>query len=175
MATPDLLSSPERVEAILKRSGLDPETVDGLLVRASAAFRGATGQHISRRVEDEVRLDGNGSRVLLLPQVPVVAVHSVTVDGDALGADDYEWSESGMLRRAGRWPARYRSVTVVYDHGFNEVPEDVAQAVAEHAAVAMTRSVGVTNMQLGATSVGFDKGGVTEAWSQTVARYKVRR
>lgn len=176
MATPDLLSSPDRVEAILKRSGLDPDVVDALLARASAAFRGATRQHISRVVDDTVTLDADGSWALLLPERPVTSVASVVVDGVTLTeGTDYEWSAAGVLKRLGSWPAKYRSVVVTYTHGYDPVPEDVQEAVAERAALAFTRRPGVLNLQLGATSVGFDKPGATEDWAQAVARYRVAR
>lgn len=170
MTTPDLLSSPEWVETILRRSGLDRDAADTLLAAASAAFRSETGQHISLIQGDEAVLDSSGACVLLLPEIPVVGVSTVTVDGDAI--DDIEWSADGMLR--GRWPRRYRSVTVVYDHGFSPVPQDVQEAVAERVAAAFSTRPGIANVQLGATSYVFDKG-VTQKWADAVAKYRVTR
>jgi len=174
--TPDLLSSPARVRALPGGAGLDDDRVYTLLVKASAAFRGQTRQHISAVAGDVVTLDARPSWALQLPQVPVTAVHAVVVDGLALvEGDDFEWSAAGVLKRHGRWPDRYRSVVVTYDHGYPVVPDDVADVVAEAAVIGSFRTPGVLNVQLGATSYGFDRSGRTQDWVDTVARYRVRR
>lgn len=175
MATPDLLSSPEKVEQVLRRSGLDADLVDGALARASSAFRRATRQHITLKSADAITLDSRPGWALFLPELPVVDVVSVTVDGVVLDPDsDYEWSDKGILRRRGRWPDAYRSVDVVYDHGYDPVPDDIQWAVAEHAAIALSRRPGIVSVQLGAAGYSFDKTGITEDWAATVARYRVK-
>lgn len=172
-----LLSSPVRVESILGRTGLDVARVMDLLAGASAAFRSATRQHISRVAGDVVALDGDGSSVLLLPQVPVTAVTSVVVDDGStsttLAAADYQWFGNGVLRRSGKWPARPRSVTVTYDHGYDPIPDDVQEAVAKRAARGLDERVGVASAQLGAASYTFTQPGPSPEWDEAVAAYRV--
>ena len=172
MATLDPLSDAGRVEAILGRPASNPGRVALLLAAGSAAFRKATRQTITAVAGDVATFDGDGSRVLLLPELPVTTVAAVTVDGVAIDGTSYEWSERGILRRAEGWPDAYRNVSATYDHGYDTVPEDVAYAVAEWVAQRLSRDPGVLSVSLGAFSTSFDRAGVTEAWAATVAAYR---
>lgn len=179
MPTPDLLSDQAHVEHVLgvPVGSLNGARADRLLANGSRAFRSATEQHISRKLGTSETLDGNGRPRLLLQETPVLAVISVTEDGKLLVADtDYEWSANGILLRKGAcWPLKARSVAVVYDHGYDPVPDDVQHAVAEWVAVRWPRRPGVSSLQLGATSVTYAKGGVTEDWQAAVEHYRMPR
>lgn len=75
-------------------------------------------------------------RVLVLPQIPVTAVASVSVDGVVYPATRYEWTSGGLLTlRGGTWP---RLVSVTYTHGFADVPGPLARLCARIAGDAMT-------------------------------------
>lgn len=141
------------------------------LRRASARFRGAVRHHVSPVDADEVVLDADGSRVLLLPHVPVREVLWVILGGVTI--TDYRWTRDGRLRRARGWPDG--PVTVIYDHGYKPVPDDIVEAVLQQAAYLYARDPGVQSMAVGGESVTFARAGVTEEWSQAVDRYRIDR
>lgn len=167
--------------------------IDLALRRASDRFRAAVGHSVSSSTADTVVLDGTGTDTLHLPGLPVQQVRTVAVSG-ALVTD---WALSprlGVLRRvrAQQWPVWYRydehrywgsiwpdglgNVEVVYDHGFAEVPGDIADAVLEQAELQFTVLAGVQQASLGPQSVTFGAQaavGVTARWSEAVARYQV--
>ncbi|MEV6226850.1 hypothetical protein AB0L88_03015 [Saccharopolyspora shandongensis] len=164
--------------AILARlTGLpvdDPDLLDAL-TRASERFRGAVGHPVTAVERDDIVVDGDGSRSLLLPAVPVTAVHSVEVDGKPVTG--YQWSRTGALRSADCWPDRLGAVRIVYDHGYpsGEVPGDIADAVLEQAQMILDQTPGVASMSTGGVSVSYLRVGVTEAWSKAVERHQIGR
>jgi hypothetical protein len=130
-------------------------------------------------VDDEVVLDGNGRKSVLLPVWPTTAVASVTLDGELLVEHtDYEWSGAGILRRlCALWPDRLRCLTVTYSHGWAEVPKDIQEAVIDQARSMDTVVPGLQSKTVGAQSVTFGAQaaiGVTSQWSAAVDRHKVR-
>lgn len=140
-------------------TGADAERAALLLETASGLFIGhADGQLIELVEGDEITLDGNGSRVLLLPQVPVVEVTSVVLDGEELvDGTDYRWSAKGILRRlTAAWPDQERVLEVTYSHGFDDIPWDVKSAVLSAAARAFTNPLGHTSERIG--SYGYTTG-----------------
>lgn len=116
----------------------DLDRIEQLLDFLSAEFRAATEQTISQVVDDVEVVEGEGSAVLLVSQLPVTDVSAVAVDLDADGDTDsltapehYRWSRHGILRRrpAGYVWSQYEDVTVTYTHGYVVVPEDVQFAI----------------------------------------------
>lgn len=112
--------------------------VDSLdLDQAQLLLDGVSGQlrtlcRWSISAEDAVTWvrNGDGSDVLALPTLHLRAVTSVTVDGVALSATDYQWSEAGYLVREGAvWPSKLRAVSVVVSHGHDPVPPEVVTVV----------------------------------------------
>lgn len=150
----------------------DDPTVIWLADRASARFRGAVGHVVSGVTQDVVTLDGTGSTTLLLPAAPVLAVHDVTIDAEEV--TDFEWSADGMLKRAAGWPLKYRSVIVVYDHGHDPIPDDIAEAVLEAAGLlGSPRARGVQSRTAGPFTETYARPGVTETWSKAVAAHRL--
>ena len=145
--------------------------------RASARFRSAVGHPVTRFAET-VRVDGTGTRALLVPSTPVLEVARVAVLEigswrELVDGADYEWSDSGALRRLRAcWPGNLRAVEITYSHGYDPVPEDVADAVLEQAAQIYRARTGITQMSTGGESFTFTAAGVSETWSRTVAAYK---
>ncbi|MDZ7732206.1 MAG: hypothetical protein U5R31_03060 [Acidimicrobiia bacterium] len=109
----------------------DEPKVTQLLEDASSLVRKVARLHISEVSDDEIEVDGDGSRRLLLPEIPVTAVSAVSVEGEALDADDYRWwAWGGLDRRDGDcWPVGPRTVTVTYTHGESPVPAWIVSIV----------------------------------------------
>lgn len=121
---------------------------------ASAAIRDAAGSAISEETATVVVNGGRGN-LLGLPG-PVTAVTSVTVDGTALSADEYEVLPNGLWRFCG-WMicGRPVPVTVVYTFGLATVPDDIvdltcllAKAWLDHVASGGSSTAGIASARV---------------------------
>jgi len=124
---------------------------------ACALVRGAVGWHIAPSVTVEVWLDTDGGSTALLPSLHVTDVHEVR---DAAGQllEGWEWSASGILRRAGGWPAGFRAVRAKVTHGLPRVPMDLMAVVADIAAKRQTvtaAAVGLKSKTVGEVTYNY--------------------
>lgn len=173
----DLLADPVELGAAL---GVDPSDLKLLaaLRAASRRFRDQVRRHISRVVDDVVDLDGNGTVSLLLPNAPVVEVSEVLVDGEAFTA--YRFGRrDGRLRRTDGcvWPD-LAPVQVTYTHGYDPVPEGIAEVVLDQAKVIREVLPGVQTLTTGGESVTYGAAatvGVTSQWTAAVEHYQLNR
>src|SRR5690242_21902909 len=93
---------------------IDPADLDTaaatLLLEGAAALvqEAAGGQRITLTVDDTVTLVGSTDSFFDLPQIPVVSVSAVDVDGTAVaaGIDGYKLIGDRLWRRSG-WQANY--------------------------------------------------------------------
>lgn len=121
-------------------------------------------------------LTGNGGRSLGLPAYGET-VHSVVVNGTLVAADTYRLDKqtNSLVRRGGAYWPDHAEIQVDYDHGWVDIPEDIQDAVLEHAAT--IGSILIHVQQESATSVSTTYGqtatvGTTQKWVDTVDRYK---
>lgn len=126
--------------------GRDLSADDGAILAVSMAcetVRSLTEQDFTPTVGATAILDGTGTDCLLLPQTPVTAAGTVTVDGTALDSGDYSFTTSGELYRTdgtatwadnggypanpvAYWPQGRRNISVTYDYGYaGSAPDDV--------------------------------------------------
>lgn len=116
----DQLATPGDLASLLDVPVNDRMT---LLVECGTAVvqAAADGQRIVEVVDDEAELMGLAGSWLQLPQIPVTAVPSVTLDGETLTlGTDFKRFGSRLWRRGG-WAAcafEPSELTVVYTHGY---------------------------------------------------------
>lgn len=133
--------------------GIDnPDRAEVLLRDASAAVRAYTGQELSAG-SSTVRLRVQNGRARL-PQQPVVAVSAVDdVDGNGL---TFWWPGGGQVIDLRGIPVANRSegwwrcatyIDVSYDHGYDEVPDDIVAVVCQIAGRALGTSAEQTGVQ----------------------------
>jgi hypothetical protein len=123
---------------------------------ATAVVQAVTGQHLLAVAGDTITVDGSGTRVLLLPELPVTDVVSVSVDGTELDETEYQWSANGYLRRTNAvWPNQLRNIEVEYDHGYATIPALVVSITAKLAARMLDTPVNVKNEMIGAYNVSY--------------------
>lgn len=123
-----------------------------------------------------ITLDGTGTDVLLLPNLPVTAAGTVVVNGGTV--TDYVLNSNGALIRRGTavsytgnywpaaWPAGRQNVQVTYDHGYQSVdlPRDVrmvALSLAARIAVqgpALEENIGPVRVKYAAASTDLTNG-----------------
>lgn len=106
-----------------------PDAALDLAVRgASGAVRAYCRWDVTLSLGETFAVDGSGSTVLGLPTLNLLAVASVTVDGEELDPAGYRWTRRGQLYRSAPWP-RWSQVLVECDHGYDPAP-DVVRLVA---------------------------------------------
>lgn len=107
-----------------------------------------------------VTLDGTGTDAILLPQLPVSAAGTVSVNGTAV--TDYVLDDRGMLLRGTAycdprpvWPRGRQNVVVTYDHGYasDDLPRSIRMVALSIASrllvqgVALEESIGQTRVK----------------------------
>lgn len=136
----------------------DSAKVTALLGEASSLVRRIARIHISEVEGDVVTLDGDGTRRLFLPEIPVTAVDSVTVDEVEVDTEDIRWWVWGGLDRLGGrcWPCGSQNIVVSYDHG-EEVEEWIVGLVCSIVQRALRPPAieGVTSATTGSQTVAY--------------------
>jgi len=110
---------PDRYPADLIRAARDAATET---LEQSGMVRFA--QRVTR-----VRLSGDGSRSLLLPDVAVVELTAATIDGTPVDVDAVEVdADAGVLFYEPGWAYGRNNVLVTYRHGYASVPAPIREA-----------------------------------------------
>lgn len=122
----DQLAKPEDLASLLERDDMDEVKAIMLVECATSVVQEAAGgQRIVQVLSDTAELLGTTASRLELPQLPVTAVTSVTLDGSAVsqGTASGTWRRPGTswLWRDKGWattPGEPSAVLVVNDHGY---------------------------------------------------------
>ena len=139
---------------------------------ATAAIRTYCRQHLELVTDESLTLDVWAPIYnLILPEMPVVSVASVTEDDELLteGSDeDYVLAQHGLLiRRGARWLVGPQIVEIIYTHGHATLPviiTDVCTRAASRAYQAGLRAAGeegvpgIAGKSLGDFSVTYSSG-----------------
>lgn len=158
----------------LGKSEQDPNLIYAV-DRASARFRSAVGHSVTKETKTLI-LDPPAGETLLLP---VKGVTSLAVKLGGIQLEHVTYSpRTGALRRRGGWGTELGSIEVTYTAGSDEVPEDVADAVAEQAAsiFATLSTPGVQQISQGSRSISFGTTatvGTTRRWVDAVERHRI--
>lgn len=153
-----LLATVAELRIFLQDPDLDEEQARLFLTLASAEARAYTGNGFEWVEGDTIRLNGTGSPVILLPEAPVAAIIEIkaaagTADAAVLADDSFDWDQDGVVElRRGVFFRRRRWYEVTYDHGFENIPDEVKGAVLGIAARGLENPDGVTQETLGAYS-----------------------
>ena len=134
---------------------------------ASAAIRNYTKQYIEKVDSESIALDVVicGTKIYL-PELPVVSVVSVSEDGILLvDGDDYKLGSYGILHQLNRpWKMGIQILEIIYTHGFDPIPDDVAGVCVRAASRAFQAGLsaseqagvpGVASKSLGDFSVSY--------------------
>jgi hypothetical protein len=152
-----MLATAEELRSFLTLDEIDETRANLLIESISSEVLKFTDQRFDAQVTETIYLDGSGTKVILMPGLPVYAVGSVTEGGTALTVhDDFEWSADGILRRvSGCWAQKFRNVAVNYTHGFVAVPAEVRLLVLRVAARGFVNPTATTNESMGGYSAGY--------------------
>lgn len=143
------------------------ESANRAIAEATAMVRNYCRQYLSLVEDETLVVDGVGGTRLFLPQLPVISVAEVVEDDETLTAtDDYKLGQWGILHRMGgsEWATGIQNIEVVYSHGYEEIPDDVASIATRVAARAFQAGLraadvegvpGVMSKHLGDYTVAF--------------------
>jgi len=157
---------------------VDPVTGALLLDLATAEIQGYTGQTIEAVADETVRLVGNWSHQLELPERPVTAVTSVTMIDPQVSQvlvqnQDYTWQRRGLLWRPrgyslatertfdigiyANWGGPDREVEVTYSHGYATPPVFVKKICLEMAKRVIVNPSGVMREAIDGYNTAYDR------------------
>ena len=125
----DQLATPEDLASLLGRDDLDAYKATMLIECATAVVQEVAGQRIVQ-ASSTVTLEPGPGRWLWLPQIPVVLVESVSLDGTALASGDYQVRAHRLWRETG-WQlltSPPTEVVVEYTHGYAEGAQELQRA-----------------------------------------------
>lgn len=182
------LATREQYEAMTGQTA--PANIDDLLNAASAGIRRFCGWHIAPNIVQDLVLDGEGGRTLILPTLKLTGITSlVEVSGDwSWTADplvDLTWSFTGRVRkRSGCWTLELAGITTTISHGFDLADVgDLSQLVLGIVARNVANPYGYTAQAVGGVSISMpasSAGGatgvsLTEPQAVLIASYALER
>lgn len=145
-------------------------TADDRLLQAEAVVRAYCGWHIAPERTEVVVIDRpNGVAVLPLPSLHVTAITAVVQGGEDVLADDYTWTEGGLLHRApgylwGRTTWGYdEPLAVTMTHGYEEPPPAVTAVVQAMATRAVQNPGSLVRTQVGPFSDTYSQTGFNQS------------
>ncbi|PZH18763.1 mobile element protein [Streptomyces sp. NTH33] len=177
MAGPEpYLADPQDLAVLLKLPADDVRLLAALRA-ATRRFRGQVRHPVSLVTDDTVFLDGSGRAVLRLPATPVLKVHTVLVDDQAIEGVRVRRQAGLLLHPDGCWP-EWSEITVTYDHGQDPVPGEVAEAVIDQARAIYRTDPAIQQITTGTESVSFAATaavGITSQWAAAVEAHRLNR
>lgn len=149
------------VEALLLRALTAAETpyIASLLAKADAEIAAILPgwRFTSVLLNQPFTVRGSGTSEIWLPGRPILAVDSVTVDGELLDPSEYDWAPLGDLNltNPSRVFARSSTITGIYDFGLAAPPADVVNVAADMVRWAITNPAGIRQETIGQYSSSY--------------------
>lgn len=122
--------------AYLRRDLTDDDLALIAIDSACTMIRNLASQRLDLVEDETILTNGEGTDVILLPELPIVSVSSVERDDVEVDSDDYLVAgKSGRLvKKSGVWRSGKGNYSVTYTHGFSEIPSDLRVVTLQLAA-----------------------------------------
>lgn len=126
------LTTLDTLKSYLNPGSNDDKLLQRLLSAASVAIENWLSRDVKSQAYTEF-FDGTGGRVLVMPQNPVTAVASVTINGNAIPAGNvttagYYFTDTAIILTGYSFTRGNANVVVVYTAGYATIPYDLEQA-----------------------------------------------
>lgn len=126
------------------------------LAAVSQVVRDFCGWHVAPVLECTYTGTGEG-RFFKLPCMGVTTVDALDVNGNALTAGAYEWSDAGLIRlKCGSFPRAWRAVTANFAAGY-EVAGALGAVVVQMASNALAAAPGVREEHAGQVGISYNQ------------------
>jgi hypothetical protein len=151
------LGSIAELEAWLGRDLTDETAAQQALDIASGVVRTYCGHSISQILNDDIKLDGTGTNIVMLPAIPVNGIDLIEVNDEELEDTKYAWSKKGFVKRTDGilWPTLPNSIRIIYNHGFATIPDAILGVVLSLAGRIVDGSSGIKQETIGSYSVTY--------------------
>lgn len=133
------------------------DRIESALNAASQAIRNYCGWHITPSVKCTANPSG-GEVVAKLPAGYVSSIESVTENGTALAATDYQWRKDGLLKHEPPrlWCDAWDGIEVVYNAGYEaDAVPDLIEAVCAIASGVLAVAPGVSSESADGVSISY--------------------
>lgn len=179
MAAGDLCAATDVQVFLSLAAGQDDALLGALCTRASAFVQSMLNRKLMTATYTDT-FSGRGNNRIGLPNYPVTAVASVTVDGTAIpaatGALDsgFLFDENLVYLRGYVFARGVRNVVIAYTAGFDTVPADVQQACIEIVAAKYKRrnELHVSGKTLNGETINFSQADVPASAKTVLNQYK---
>lgn len=125
---------------------------DELLERASGLVQNETRLTLEFTEADELVIRGTRENTILLPGRPVTEITSVAIGDDPI--DDW-YIDGGELTRVGGWGSPADEITVVYTHGYEQIPAAIKEAVLSAVTRVWVNPGGAVSERLGQAAMTY--------------------
>ena len=145
------------------------DRIESALNAASQAIRNYCGWHITPSVKCTANPSG-GEVVVKLPAGYVSSIESVTENGTALAATDYQWRNDGLLKHVlpCRWCDAWDGIEVVYNAGYEaDAVPDLVEAVCAIASGVLAVAPGVSSESADGVSISYSASAASVAAALT--------
>lgn len=145
------------------------DRIESALNAASQAIRNYCGWHITPSVKCTANPSG-GEVVVKLPAGYVSSIESVTENGTALAATDYQWRKDGLLKHVlpCRWCDAWDGIEVVYNAGYEaDAVPDLVEAVCAIASGVLAVAPGVSSESADGVSISYSASAASVAAALT--------
>ena len=168
------------LKAWLNISGIsDDAMLQNLITRVSVTMQNWMNRTIPSAIYTETR-DGNGSDTLVMPNMPITDVASVTVGGTAIPESPdgvqpgFVFGEWAVYLIGYRFSTGRRNVQIVYTAGFASTPSDLAQACLEQCAYQYRAKghIGQSSTGMGPEHISFTDHDFTPGTETLMKQYK---
>lgn len=145
------------------------DRMESALNAASQAIRNYCGWHITPSMKCTANPSG-GEVVAKLPAGYVSSIESVTENGTALAATDYQWRKDGLLKHEPpcRWCDAWGGIEVVYNAGYEaDAVPDLIEAVCAIASGVLAVAPGVSSESADGVSISYSASAASVAAALT--------
>lgn len=145
------------------------DRIESALNAASQAIRNYCGWHITPSIKCTANPSG-GEVVAKLPAGYVSSIESVTENGTALAATDYQWRKDGLLKHVlpCRWCDAWDGIEVVYNAGYEaDAVPDLVEAVCAIASGVLAVAPGVSSESADGVTISYSASAASVAAALT--------
>lgn len=119
------------LKVFIKDGGNNDTLLQTLITAASVAIANYISRDIVSQSYTDV-LDGTNGRVMVLPNSPITAIASVTIDGKTIPAGSvttpgFYFTPTKIILNGYYFSKGYGNVVITYTAGFASIPQDIAQ------------------------------------------------
>ena len=132
-ASPYDLTDLATLKSYINTGSSDDTLLQRLLTAASYAIESYLSRDIVSKNYTRI-FDGSGGRSIVLPDYPITAVSSVTIDGQTIPAagsvtgSGYYFNDNMIILNGYTFTKNWGNVTIAYTAGYTSIPPDIVQA-----------------------------------------------